>query len=284
MLLLLGMGAVLLLSSGGENDAAEDARAESATPTATPTNTLTLTPLEAALQRAQAGVTRNADWEPFVQEFDGVEMVLVPAGCFMMGSENGDDDETPVHEQCFDEPFWVDRYEVTNEQYGSIGCEQWSSEPDQPRNCITWFEARDFCEQRRMRLPTEREWEYTARGPSNWVYPWGDDWDGANAVESGNSGNQTAEVGSIRSGVSWVGAMDLSGNVWEWTKSVYENYPYGPDDGREADQGGSTDVRYVMRGGSFHNSTLNLRAANRSWGNPYFEYYGLGWRCARSLE
>ncbi|NJK33172.1 MAG: SUMF1/EgtB/PvdO family nonheme iron enzyme, partial [Deltaproteobacteria bacterium] len=328
-LIALGMGAGWLLSSGGENDAAEDAQAELATPTAsqtqpgqlatevaaapeetepaepnptametatltptvmvtpTPTFTPTLTPLEAALQRAQAGVTRNADWEPFVQEFDGVEMVLVPAGCFMMGSDDGDSDERPVHEQCFDEPFWIDRYEVTQADFERLGGQKananWFDGADRPVERITWFEARDFCDQREMRLPTEREWEYAARGPDNLVYPWGDSRNANNAVWDGNSGGRTAKVGSISSGVSWVGALDLSGNVWEWTKSVYENYPYEPDDRREADQGDGTDVR-VLRGGSFDGTSYTLHAANRNGLNPRGEYNDFGLRCARSLE
>ena len=66
-------------------------------------------------------VTANDDWTPLIEEFDGVQMALVPAGCFMMGSESGEDDELPVHQQCFEQPFWIDVTEVTNAQFGTEG-------------------------------------------------------------------------------------------------------------------------------------------------------------------
>ena len=156
----------------------------------------------------------NDNWVPVIQEFDGVEMVLVPAGCFEMG--NGDySNERPVSKQCFDESFWIDRYEVTNEQYGSYGCREYSSQPDQPRNCVDWFDARDFCEKLGGRLPSEAEWEYAARGPDNLKYPWGNDFVADNVAYNVNSPSETANVGSYPDGMSWVGAYDLSGNLLE---------------------------------------------------------------------
>lgn len=245
------------------------------------------------IEQARAGVEHNDDWELYIQEFDGVEMVLVPAGCFMIGSENGDDDETPVHEQCFNEPFWIDRYEVTNAQYGSTGCEGWSSEPDQPRNCVNWFDARDYCEARGARLPTEREWEYAARGPDNLVYPWGNDYDAT--VVIGEDDPTTAPVGSRPDGASWVGAMDMSGNVREWVSTIYGvydfdqneftstyDYPYTSEDGREQDSEEGTDIR-VLRDGSFGDSSFNLRAANRNWFFSVNVSFDVGFRCARSF-
>ena len=92
------------------------------------------------IERARTPVTSNSAWMPVEREFGGVAMMLVPAGCFMMGSEDGDDDERPVEEQCIEEPFWIDKYEVTNAQYGgastSENCNTASSEPQQPRNCV----------------------------------------------------------------------------------------------------------------------------------------------------
>src|SRR5690606_3476914 len=123
-------------------------------------------------------------------------MVLVPAGCFIMGSEDGEWDEVPAHEVCFENPFWIDKYEVTNEQYGSIGCPEYSSAPTQPRNCMDWQESHEFCASRMMRLPTEAEWEYSARGPNSLRYPWGNEWEGENAIHAHNSWS-TAEVGSM---------------------------------------------------------------------------------------
>ena len=117
-------------------------------PTATPTLTPTLLSNDQLILLAENGVTNNYEWQSYSQEFNGVEMVLVPAGCFMMGSNSGASDEQPVHEQCFDEPFWIDRYEVTNEQFNRLDgvasdTSNWSGN-NLPRESITWFEARDF--------------------------------------------------------------------------------------------------------------------------------------------
>jgi len=248
----------------------------------TPTPTVSSESLDEALERARNFTgTSNSDWQPFEHEFDGVLMVLVPVGCFMMGSENNASDEQPVHQQCFDEPFWIDKYEVTNEQFGSFGCIDWSSELNQPRNCVTWFQAQNYCESRNAQLPTEREWEYSSRGVESWIYPWGNEFIGDNTVHSSNSGAQTAKVGNRINGASWVGTMDMSGNVWEWTSSLYEDYPYNANDGREFDTGKRSDVRRVLRGGSFINSTDTFRSANRNGFDLNFLNYYNGFRCLR---
>jgi len=233
----------------------------------------------------------NNDWPPFERDFDGVTMVLVPAGCFMMGSEDGEDNEEPVHEQCFDAPFWIDKFEVTNEQYGSAStgdsCSNSSSEADQPRNCVNWFEALEHCESRDARLPTEAEWEYAARGPDNLTYPWGNEneYDAAKAISFGDptyGGNQTAPVGSRPEGMSWVGAYDMSGNVSEWTNTIYDQdnypYPYAADDGRE---NASSEARRILRGGSFYSPPFALGGANRRARPPDGPDNSVGFRCVR---
>ena len=82
-----------------------------------------------------------------------------------------------------------------------------------------WDEAYDFCVLRKGHLPTETEWEYAARGPDELIFPWGNDWNPRNAIWSGNNVSQTSNVGSVPAGASWVGVLDMSGNVWEWTDS-----------------------------------------------------------------
>ncbi|MCU0463837.1 MAG: SUMF1/EgtB/PvdO family nonheme iron enzyme, partial [Anaerolineae bacterium] len=189
------------------------------------TNTPTLSPTLNATQIIETleaiGVTRNDDWTPVEREVDGVVMVLVPAGCFMMGSTIGDSDERPVHETCIEKPFWLDKTEVTQAQFAANGGMKANSNAfngdNRPVEQITWFEAEAYCrEQRGGRLPTEAEWEFAARGPDGLVYPWGYEFIAENVVYSQNSNRQTAEVGSRPGGESWVGALDLSGNVWEW--------------------------------------------------------------------
>jgi iron(II)-dependent oxidoreductase len=216
-------------------------------------------------------------------------MALVPPGCLMMGSSDGADDEKPVNRQCFDKPFWIDRTEVTQAQFrrfnGKAGRESKWTGDNRPRDSVTWFEARDFCAQRGARLPTEAEWEYAARGPDGLEYPWGNSWDSNNAVYSGNSGGQTADAGSRPGGVSWVGALDMSGNVWQWMSSSYKAYPYDPKDGRESSELARNDQGRVLRGGSWlSTNTDHLRAAHRIRLNPSYAYdvVDVGFRCARS--
>lgn len=265
------------------------------TPTPTPTSTPTATPdpLQAEIDAARAFSGSNTGWQArypdgFQHTFeDGVPMVLVPADCFMMGSTDGQPDELPVHEECFTKPFWIDLTEITQADFVRLGgvkanANRFDSD-QQPVENITWFEARDYCAERRARLPTEREWEYAARGPDEWNYPWGNDWNPNNAVWSGNSNNQTAAVGSIPAGRSWVGAYDLSGNVWEWVSSLY--LPYDSPEDREADTGNRTDadVSRVLRGGSWLNSnTTLLRASYRLGNSPDGSGDNAGFRCARS--
>lgn len=253
--------------------------------TKTPTPTLTATP--DWLSYATQGVSRNDEWEPWVQELNSVEMVLVPAGCFMMGSEDGDDDESPVHEQCFGQPFWIDRTEITRAMYQQCVdagvCSEtrdsnYSSRAEQPINRVTWYQAAEYCAWREVRLPTEREWEYAARGPDSLIYPWGNQFEADNVVYSINS-SETAPVGSHPGGVSWVGAFDMSGNVWEWVSSGYADYPYNPNDGRET----NGDYTYFsVRGGSFKFNAAVVRAANRSRDVPDDEDGDYGFRCAYS--
>ncbi len=108
---------------------------------------------------ACTGVLTNDDWAPTIREFNGIPMVLVPAGCFMMGSTDEQieyyltlldrrrlfENEQPAHQQCFAEPFWIDLYEVTNGYYGSYGLWQHN---DQPRESLTWPEANAYCQDR----------------------------------------------------------------------------------------------------------------------------------------
>jgi formylglycine-generating enzyme required for sulfatase activity len=229
-------------------------------------------------------VSSNDEWRLVKQKFTSVQMVLVPPGCFEMGSKNGDSDEQPITEICFDEPFWIDRYEVSNAQFAwldgaALDLSNW---PDdlRPRENVTWFEAADFCELRGARLPTEAEWEYAARGPDNLIYPWGDELV-LELVISGDDGiPPTEDVGGRLGDVSWVGAHDMSGNVWEWTSSILWQYPYDSADGRES-KTNTVDER-VLRGGSWCYEKTDLRAAERCRFAPDLVSLDVGFRCVRS--
>lgn len=291
LIIVLVMTMLVLSACGGteppptEEPAAEEPAREPAEET---------TPIPDAYQLAIAGVTSNYDWIPYIEEINGIEMVLVPAGCFMMGStENQIDDaltacndeigncarewfenEGPAHEVCFAKPFWIDLTEVTNGYYGSSGR---FSGVDRPRETIDWFDASDFCENRGGRLPTEAEWEYAARGTDALIYPWGNSWNNVNAVFGADS---TADVGSKPVGASWVGALDMSGNVWEWVADWYDKdyYSLSPE---LNPTGPSSGNRRVLRGGSWgiNVDSHYLRSANRGGANPALTDHGGGFRC-----
>lgn len=258
---------------------------------------------------AQNGVTSNDEWEPVVQEFDGVAMVLVPAGCFSMGASDAEieyattlagdaswyADERPAHEICFDAPFWIDRYEVSNEQFETYSGEAdgagQETDPLLPYDSATWQQAHDFCEQRGVRLPTEAEWEYAARGSDSLIFPWGNTFDGSKLNYEGvDDGYEfAAPVTAFENGASWVGAQQMSGNVWEFVSTAYGNamgsgqfpYPYQADDGRE-DLSMQT-LRRGIRGGTWAHPDWAHRASNRGWPLPGAMDRDVGIRCGRSF-
>jgi formylglycine-generating enzyme required for sulfatase activity len=286
---IVGAGALLLLDNEDEKSPSSPTEFVALQTEEIPTQAVTTTAAPGPGFPGGSAVTTNSEWEVITQTFDDVEMVLVPIGCFMMGTD-GLSDENPAHEQCFDQPFWIDKYEVTNTQFEllsgqSENASQWN-EPLRPREHITWFEALAFCEGKRgVRLPSEREWEYAARGPESLIYPWGDSFTTSNTVYTTNSGGGTAEVGSKEEGVSWVGAFDLSGNVMEWTSTIYSQgdfrYPYKVDDGRE-DLG--IFRQRVLRGGSWNEGQNNMRAGYRYNFAPDSQTWATGFRCARNYE
>jgi len=215
---------------------------------------------------------------------DEIVMVLVPEGCFYMGSASGYEDELPLHEQCFESSFWIDETEVTQTDFFRLGGVQ-ADQPDfqgddRPIESINFLEAESFCALRSARLPIESEWEYAARGPDGWVYPWGNDWNDSHVVSNRISTQGTAEVKSLPRGRSWVGAYDMSGNVWEWVNSRYLAY----DVLNEVDAW--LDKRWlVIRGGAWYVRSFNLLRASSRY--AYYAYslsnYGVGFRCVRSF-
>jgi formylglycine-generating enzyme required for sulfatase activity len=156
------------------------------------------------------------------------------------------------------------------------------SQGDHPVVLVSWDDARDFCAFVRGRLPTEAEWEYAARGGNaGRIYPWGNEYSPDQANGHGVGGkdrwNRSAPVESFPP--NGYGLYDMGGNAWEWTSSVYADYPYRSDDGREdpAPRGAR-----VVRGGSWNDDPLYLRASARGVNSPASRYVYLGFRCARN--
>ena len=233
-------------------------------------------------------VSTNKDWTPVTKTFDdGVVMVQVPPGCFNMGSTDANlADAQPVNKVCFDQPFWIDKTDATNAQFSHLNSQAANlsreTGANQPRERITWFEARDFCALRGARLPTEAEWEFAARGPDSLTYSWGNNAPTSDLAVYGGL-NQTADVGSKPKGASWVGALDMTGNVWQWVQSSYRSYPYVATDGRNGNELSNNDKSRVLRGGSFgDNDVTDLRSAARRNLSPNYGYVDGGFRCVRS--
>jgi formylglycine-generating enzyme required for sulfatase activity len=293
--------------------APEPAAAPAVQPTPVPAVEPALTAADCAAaglpEIACTGVSANDEWTPLIREFGGVEMALVPAGCFVMGSTDEQIDyamqelldrrafyanEQPAHQQCFAEPFWIDVYEVTNGQYGSYDVRPGD---DLPRDYISWFDSAAHCESRGARLPTETEWEYAARGPDSLIFPWGNEFDSSRLnycdMTCGSPGADTrvsdgypltAPVGSFPGGISWIGALDMSGNVWEWTSNLLYDYPYRTDDGREVGIDADSTSFRTLRGGAWIDNPFALRVANRNEHAPVDQTTIFGFRCARSFD
>ena len=228
-----------------------------------------------------------------------LELVYVPAGEFLMGSDPVIDkrafkNELPQHRVNLSE-FYIGQYPVTNAQYAVFTKTHKKRhnasviEDDYPVVRVSCRDAAAFCEWlssttgKRFRLPTEAEWEKAARGVGGGIYPWGNEWAHAklNSSESGIGG--TTPVGEYSpAGDSPYGVAGMAGNVWEWTCSLYRPYPYRVNDGREFPKGeGAGD--FVFRGGSFGHNGRFARCAYRGKGDPDFRFDYFGFRVVMSI-
>jgi formylglycine-generating enzyme required for sulfatase activity len=221
-------------------------------------------------------------------------VVEVPAGEFIMGSRDDApvawDDEKPQH-TVYLNAFWIYKTPVTNAQYRQ-GVEAGTCTPphktkyydnpayaNHPVVYVDWYQAKAYCEWVGGRLPTEAEWEKAARGTDGRIYPWGNDWD-ENKLNSYEAGpGRTTEVGSYSAGASPYGALDMAGNVWEWTGSLAKEYPYRVDDGREDME---ADSNRVLRGGCWRNYRRRSRCAARGDRPPDYFFSNLGFRAVAS--
>jgi formylglycine-generating enzyme required for sulfatase activity len=261
-------------------------------------------------------------------------MAYVPGGSFFMGSDEGLPGERPAHKVQL-APYCMDIYEVTTARYIACSDVGWCkraattnageginpSERDaydllcnerdpagraqHPINCVTWEMADVYCRSNHLRLPTEAEWEFAARGSDGRAYPWGEappsarhlnacgtecaEWGRKAKVEplvpmypEDDHWPNTAPVGSFPEGKSKFGIMDLAGNVWEWVSDWYGPYPAGDGvNALAAPTGPAAGTRRVIRGGAWNGSQA-------SWERPSFRFskepadrnHGVGFRCA----
>src|SRR6478735_4537812 len=137
--------------------------------------------------------------------------------------------------------------------------------PDQPRTCITWYQAEAYAAWRAGRLPTEAEWEYAARGPKSTVYPWGDTFDRerANVLDSVSP----KPVGSYPTGASWVGAVDMSGNAMEWVADWLDTGYYTSSPATDPTGPATGEVK-VEKGGWWGSNEFVARSAYRHYEDP----------------
>jgi formylglycine-generating enzyme required for sulfatase activity len=218
--------------------------------------------------------------------------------------------EIPVNTVYLD-GYWIDKYEVSNGQYAlcvddgvcksphlssSETRQKYYGDPkylNYPVIWVNWDMARAYCEWTGRRLPTEAEWEKAARGTDGRKYPWGNEplsGERANfcdvncrrtiANPNYNDGyTDTSPVGNYPAGASPYGAMDMSGNVWEWVGTLIKPYPYDSNDGREdLDASGER----VWRGGPWSNGYWWMRSSVRYRSQPFYWNVNLGFRCASS--
>ncbi len=287
------------------------------TPTATMTHKPTFTPTITATNTLTPTVTSTPSPTPipklgdvWQRPSDNMEMIFVPAGTFMMGSNNNSDEF--IHSVTLPS-FWTDKTEVTNAMYKSCvdanedanedakGCTEPErlgsyftdiNSKDFPVVYVTWFQAVSYCKWAgkdkdgkplyTIELPSEEEWEYAARGTDGRIYPWGDKWACAKANASGiecDPFSKLAPVNNFANGASPFGILDMAGNAWEWVFDVYDRYPGDNSIGNSNFRTG----RRVLRGGSWYSASEQLRVSYRSYALQNYFDNDIGFRCIRRL-
>ena len=232
---------------------------------------------------------RDLDFEPAKTDaqlfFAEMSFQRIPAGDFLMGDGN------ERHTVNISYDYYMARLPVTTADYGKFAGSQFeveSRKENHPVVEVSWHDAQKYTvwlnnnhagklpKDYRFALPSEAEWEKAARGEYANEYPWGNEFDKAkcNSRESGIG--TTSAVGQFSpASDSPYGCADMSGNVWEWTRSLYKNYPYLAEDGREKEAGSGSRV---LRGGSFLNDLSSVRCAFRINNLPGYSSLSLGFR------
>jgi len=224
---------------------------------------------------------------------DGAVMVWVPAGEFLMGNTDADQQasSTPQH-TVFLDGYWAYQCEVTVAQYKAYCAAMeedmpkdtpaWGWRDTHPMVNVNWMEARAYARWAGAKLPTEAQWEKAARGTDGRTYPWGNAWDADKCNNAVSGLLKPVPVGSFPDGASPYGCLHMAGNVWEWCEDWYaEDYyknsptrnPTGPEDGKGR----------VLRGGAWNvKNPLSLRCAGRTYTHPAKGLNDFGFRCVVS--
>jgi formylglycine-generating enzyme required for sulfatase activity len=241
--------------------------------------------------------------EPAMMEIvgqDGASMALVPAGEFLMGSNEGASDERPVHKVYLD-AFYIGKFEVTTSQYAKFLKATGRKPPDKwsemnpmfdwarPVVGVDWNDADAYCRWAGKRLPTEAEWEKAARGTEGQKYPWGNDdpsealanfdWDSRRTWRGYST---LTPVGSYETGKSPYWLYDVGGNVWEWVADWYNSNAYQNNHERNP-KGPTSGPLKVTRGGSWADKAYSVRTSNRRGIPPSDRYRDVGFRCAQDV-
>ena len=245
------------------------------------------------------------------------DMVLVNAGGFTRGIDNTKNntfmDEAPA-KMIYLSSYYIDKYEVSNSKYTEFiiatdhpAPAYWDqrklNQPSQPVTGVNWFDADTYCHWANKRLPTEAEWEKAARGPAGSTYPWGDKLEYSKAnFAKGKSGQKyiTDSVDAHPDGISYYGAYNMAGNVFEWVQDWYSSNYYSTDETRNPIGPQLQNIKNiatvsskpkpelkkkVIRGGSWFAPAQSITTTHRFWNDPINNSYGvgLGFRCAQSL-
>ena len=247
---------------------------------------------------------------PAVVAADGI--MLIQAGAFWMGRDDGPPDEAPRH-RIYVRDFWIERHKVTNAEFALFlnatglrppGSDRrydeddadarihrseglWIADPGFERHPVaevSWFGARDYCTWTGRRLPTEAEWEKAARGDDQRPYPWGFAAPTPQLAVFGRAYNATDST-SRPAGASPYRVEDMLGNLREWTSTALRPYPYRTDDGREPYTGATG--RVVVRGASHDDPAETLGVTRRrsyDRRGAAAGHHFVGFRCATSED
>jgi serine/threonine protein kinase len=271
-------------------------------PTATATDTVTPTPELPTSPPPTATPIPSELPAGTIKVLGGAEMAYVPSGTFTMGSDTGETDERPVHNVWLS-GFWIDRYEVTNAQYRSCVDAGQCKRPaydssntrgdyfvdskydDHPVIFVSSDDAEAYCQWLGKRLPTEAEWEKAAswdwRTGTKFTWPWGNTFDDSK-VRDGTR-KDTSSVGKRPQGASPYGAMDMAGNVLEWTADYYSTEYYAASPSSNP-KGPATGYGRVVRGGTWWDVDYDLRTTRRNQKAANAREMYLGFRCARDYS